>query len=1189
VPSGSAAGHCIGAKAARDKANALVHRLSIGLLGKPAFEFDSKPWKLTAPPRCLPLLGLLTRSGVATVSRASLAAALWPEELDTEGRTNLRRHLYRLTRGLPAIEGIEWIAGDNLVVGWNNAAPAQIDVRVFEELVAAGKHREAAAIYRGDFLDGYYEDFVLAERERLRSIATELLITLARESRAERDFAGAAGYAQRLLDIDEWREDALREWMTAKYESSERSAAIAAYERFARRLREEFAADPAAETTALRDAIRSGAQLPNEAAHVFERSLSESAHRGWKLPLVGRDDELERLRAAWSRAARGNGSVAFLSGEAGIGKSRLAAELASLVREQGGHALIGVTSNPEGEPYQAVLVALRGALSLVANARVEATWLAALAHVLPEIRSLREGLGSEELPPDRARERLFEAIVRVLEQLGRMRPLCVVLEDLHWAGPATLELVGALARRIGGLPILLVVTYRSEESNAGDPLRKLRTALVGERRAMAAPLERLQPDDIERVVNAVVGDAAAPASLGDGIVRLSEGNPLFVVQLIEGFLETGRVPDESSALGSVGDAISARAKRLHASVRSVAEVAATVGMSFRADLVADAGGWDENAVLDAVGELMDRALVRESGGELEYVFTHALVAATFYRESPEELRSARHRRIAALLERNRQSTPSADGSMAIHWRLAGEPERAARACLRAGEAAFKLYARAEAMAYAREALELTADPDERFKALLLLANAQHRNGDMVQWKRDLERLAESARDLGPGERFAALEQRAAYDNQTADRVHQHETIETMRALAQADGTPRMRAIALTALGRFDSQRGNLAESIDAAAEALALALSAGAGDVEIDARYLLAHGLARLGRYDEAGLQTVALREEAGDERTTLRQTRAFQIEMAIAGAKQDTAASHRAATAVLEIARSTGDLELEIASLMQLAWSSQPTLDAPLVRRRYAEVSELAERIGYEVGIESSCNDLGVFESRIGNHRGALVAFERALVYARRGTSVPNLGYAQANRARELVLLGQVAKSLEAAREAEQVAESIGERRLKAAASMALGTALFAGGERQEGLEKMRVAIELRREIGDAMGFGTDVCGYAEAAVEAGRSDDYPWLIAELKALCAGGLDTFQQPVRICYVLGVVLEASGDAKAARGYYLQGQHHLTTQFARIPDEETRAFVGGHAFNQALLARLARYDSGPETRKARRSS
>lgn len=1190
MPHGSAAGGCVGAAKASDKQSRYVQRLSIRLFGKPSFEFDGTSWKWAAPPRCLPLLGLLTRFGAGTFSRASLGAMLWPEDLDSEARTNLRRHLHRMTHALPKIEGVDWIRGDNLTVGWHDASPATIDIRSFEELIAAGKHREAAELYRGDFLDGFYDDHLLAERERLRAIQTELLIALAQEDRANRDFAGAAAHAQRLLDIDEWREDAVREWMIAKYESGERSMAIAAYERFARRLREEFAADPTAETTALRDAIRAEAALPSEPSKIFEGNLSDVAHRGWKLPLVGRDEEFDRLRAAWSRAARGNGSVAFLSGEAGIGKSRLAAELVSLVREQGGHALVGVTSNPEGEPYQSVLVALRAALSLVAHARVDATWLAALAHVLPEMRSLRDGLPNEELPPDRARERLFEALARVLEQLGRMRPLCVVLEDLHWAGPATVELVGALSRRIGSLPVLLVVTYRSEESSGGDPLRTLRTALVGERRAMAAPLERLKPHDIERVVRSVVTDDATPALLGEGIVRLSEGNPLFVVQLIEGYLETGNVPDESSALRSVGDAISARARRLNAIVRSVAEVAATVGQSFRADLVADAGGWDENTVLDAIGELMDRALVRESGGELEYVFTHALVGAAFYRDSAQELRSARHRRIATLLERNHSGVPAADGSMALHWRLAGEPERAAKACVRAGEAAFRLYARSEAMSYAREALELSADPGERFKALLLLSEAQHRNGDKTEWKRDLERLQESAAELGIDERFAALEQRAIFDNQIADRDHQRSTIEAMLALAKEGGSPRMRAIGLTALGRFESQRGHIGEGVVLVEEAIGIAVASGAEAVEVDARYILAHGLARLGRYDEAHVQIEALRENAADERlATLRRTRALQIEMAIAGSRQDTAASQHAAAEIMEIARSTGDMELEVASLMQLAWSSQPTLDAALVRRRYAEALALAERIGYEVGVETSSHDLGVFESRIGNHRGALAAFERALDCARRGTSGPNLGFTQANRARELLKLDHGVEALVAAREAAEVAAATGERRLGAASAMALGLALFANGEREQGLERMRAAIGIRREIGDAMGFGGDICEYAESVVALRRTEEYAWIVAELRKLCDSDLERFQQPVRICYVLGIILEASGDAAAARKYFERGRDHLASQFARISDEETRRYVEGQRFNQALLERLSRRDTGPRTRKARRSS
>jgi len=1119
--------------------------------------------------------------------RASLAATLWPEELESEARANLRRHLYRLAHALPSVDGVEWVAGDNLQVGWNPAAPASIDVRDFEALAAAGRKAEAADLYRGDFLDGFYEDYVLAERERLRALQTEMLLSLSHEARGERNFAGAAAYAQRLLDIDEWREDALRLWMIAKYESGERSAAIAAYERFARRLREEFSAEPAAETVAVRDAIRAEAPLPAEPSQVFERQLSDPARRGWKLPLVGRAAELDRLRAAWSRAARGSGSVAFLSGEAGIGKSRLAAELVGLVRDQGGQALVGVTSHPEGEPYQSVLVALRAAISAIAHARIDDTWLAALAHVLPELRGLRDGLASEELLPNRARDRLFEAFVRVVEHLGRARPLCVVLEDLHWAGPATIDLVGALARRIGTLPVLLVATYRSEESAASDPLRTLRAALIAERRATAAPLERLAPQDVDCVLRSAVQDEAARASLGEGIARLSEGNPLFVVQLIEGYLETGSVPDESSALRSVGDAIALRARRLSAGVRAVAEVASTIGASFRADLVADAGGWDENVVLDAVGELMDRALVRESGGELEYVFTHALVGASFYRDSPPELRTARHRRIATLLERSRGSAPESAALLARHWRLAGEPARAARASIRAGEAALHLYARAEAMAHARQALDLTADVRDRFDALLLLSRAQQGHGDAAQWRRDLDALCDCAQELGVDERFAALDQRASFEHQIADRTAQRATIEAMLALVEAGATPRMRCTALLALGRLESMQGRVPQSLAALEAALAIACECGAADLEIDARHMLAHSLSRTGRYDEARHQVVALRDAPADAFSMRRKTRALQAEIAIAGSRQEMGTASSAAAALLELARTSGDMELEVAALTQIAFGLHATLDAPAVRARYGEALALAERIGFEAGIETVWQDLGVFEARIGNHRGAIASLGRSLEIARRGTG-SNIGYALSNTARELLLVGEKEAALAAAREADAFAQSIDERRLCAAASVALGLALFASGERDPGLEKMRCGIEIRRSIGDVAGFAKDLCEYAEAALAAGLTHDYASIAGELAALAESPPEGVDLTVRLPYTYGLLLDAAGDPGAAQ-WFDRGRERLAEQLERVPDEETRRYLEAQPFNRALLARPAPLESVRGTRKVRRSS
>ena len=134
--------------------------------------------------------------------------------------------------------------------------------------------------------------------------------------------------------------------------------------------------------------------------------------------------------------------------------------------------------------------------------------------------------------------------------------------------------------------------------------------------------------------------------------------------------------------------------------------------------------------------------------------------------------------------------------------------------------------------------------------------------------------------------------------------------------------------------------------------------------------------------------------------------------------------------------------------------------------------------------------------------------------------------------------------EALVAAQEAAEVAGATGERRLGAASAMALGLALFTNGERERGLERMRAALDVRREIGDAMGFGGDICEYAESAVAMRRTDEYAWIIAELRTLCDSDLERFQQPVRICYVLGIILEASGDAATAEKYFERGHAHL---------------------------------------------
>ncbi len=1140
-----------------------MDRLVVRLFGTPSFEFDGQPWTVALPPKGLPLLALLAMRPQPH-DRRKLAATLWPDDDDADGLGKLRRHVYMLQRALPPIEGVEWILATPRTVGWNGAAPAVLDVRAFAEEVK-DRTRLARAIerYRGDLLEGSYEEAILADREHLRSQYLSALYELVEEFGRGRRFDDAAACAERLMAADEWREDALRAWISAKYELGDRSAALAAYERFAGRLAEELAVEPAAETKALRELIRAGLPLPKRALGDDEIDGGERPARRLKLPFVGRDRQLATLRSAWSRAARGNGGVAFVSGEAGIGKSRLAAELLEIVRREGGHALAGTTAYPEGEPYEALLVAMRPVLPLVAqHAGAQSAWLAPLARVLPELRALCDDVGDEEtIAAPLAQQRLFDALARALAAVARLRPICLVLEDLHWAGAATLDAVAGLARRVGTLPVLVVATYRSEESTAGSPLRALRAKLVDERRAIVAPLDRLTADELREAIGAIVAGQDTD-ELRDAIAAMSDGSPLFAAQLIEEYRETSSLPEPGVAVRGVASAIGARVARLSEPVRAVAEIAAAIGEAFRADTVAGAGGWDENSVLDALGALMDRGLVREAGGSLRFAFSHALVAATIDRAAADDLRPARHRRIASVLERDEPSGASA-GAIARHWKLAGENEKAAESYLRAAEAAVQRYARAEAIAFARQAYDASGDPSRRFAALLVASAAEAGHAQSEQWKRDVDALALAACELGPAERFAALEQRAAYCWHVGDLAGQQEAIDAMLALTESQ-SPSGRCAALLALGRLQVARGRIANAAVTLGEAARIAHEAGLTEVEIDARFRYGQSLARDGDYDAAAVQIALLRAHSGRfaRRAAVLASRA---EMAIAITRQDEDAVRKSARELLAAAEAIGDTESEVQALTLLGWdSSSERVDDQ--RAALDRAFEICERTEYATGLVAVLMDRGAIEARWGDRTRALELFEQARSAMEARFTQSNLVLCLSNRARILRQAGRVDEALETAREAHAISRSVAEPRGSAAAELALGVCEFAAGLRQAGIESMARGLALRRRLGGTR-FGDDLLEYA-LALRAMGLPEADAAFEELRDLYERHPNQ-EYSGRICHAFALIARDAGDEDGARRHALRAREILDAELGRMTDASERRQYCEREVNRAI--------------------
>ena len=285
--------------------------LRVTLFGSARLSVGDAPFRFNVRPKVVPLLAYLVLHASRPVPRDELAFALWPDDTEDAARGNLRRHLHHLREALPPAPQ-PWFIAVADGVQWNPDAPTVVDVAEFERLMERRESRaQAVALYTSDLLTSLEEEWLLVPRERLRLHYLEALWELATDARLRRETDVAAGFLQRLLVADPWREVAVRELMTVRYESGDRAGALRLFAEFERRLREEMGADPMPETASLRRAIADGMSLPRlPAAHNVPSPLSSFVGR------VAEIAEIERRLAA-SR-------IVTIVGAGGVGKTRAA-------------------------------------------------------------------------------------------------------------------------------------------------------------------------------------------------------------------------------------------------------------------------------------------------------------------------------------------------------------------------------------------------------------------------------------------------------------------------------------------------------------------------------------------------------------------------------------------------------------------------------------------------------------------------------------------------------------------------------------------------------------------------------------------------------------------------------------------------------------------------------------------------
>ncbi|HWN58421.1 MAG TPA: AAA family ATPase, partial [Methylomirabilota bacterium] len=490
---------------------------------------------------------------------------------------------------------------------------------------------------------------------------------------------------------------------------------------------------------------------------------------------VGRERELAELVAACEAGADSDTHLFLIHGEPGIGKTRLADELASRAKATGLQVLWGRCWEGGGAPaywpWIQVIRTFLGALDperrkLVLESEIAADTIHSVAQIVPDLRHAQSHLrpsAVDNLDPNEARFRLFDAVTSFLKAGARSRPMLIVLDDLHDADEASLAMLRFMARELRGVPILLVATYRDAEVRRSPGLSKQ----IGElsREARAIPLSSLSHSEVTKFVQSMLGQTPNDMLVAK-LCATTNGNPLFVDGIIRSLMAEGAI-DSAGALdrpfkipGGVREAIRSRLDTLSPASNSILTVAAAIGNEFEFNLCQSASEVCAE-VANCLFDEASRAGIVTALGQGRYRFCHALIRAAVYDELDTNGRIRIHGKIAERMEEiYRADIDPHLAELAHHFRQAGVTEKAIDYSVRAGKAATSVLAYADAMVHFQGALELM----EQF------GSGARRRADLLHWLGQIAFQVDRATSLKYGESAIALYESLGLPDQAA-RVH----------------------------------------------------------------------------------------------------------------------------------------------------------------------------------------------------------------------------------------------------------------------------------------------------------------------------------------------------------------------------------------------------------------------------------
>jgi DNA-binding SARP family transcriptional activator len=688
--------------------------LYVSLLGEQVITDDGTAVQARSS-RTAALVAYLVAHAGSPQARQVIAGTFWPDSTDAQALTNLRRELHHLRQVLGDEPSLVVTSRD---LCWRDTPTCHVDVRTFaierEAALAAAAAGDSEGIaahataavdqYQGDLLPGVYDDWLLEARSALQRECADLCDLLSATRARTGDLTGAVDAARRRIQLQPLEEVGYRTLMLLQADLGDRAGAVSTYHHCASVLERELGVlpDPAIQQAFQRLMAR------GDPAGISPQAVQPAPGRSGRAggQLIGRAREYSVLQDLWRAAAGGQPGLALIGGGAGVGKTRLAAELTELARM---HGAVVTSSQCFGTSGRLALAPvadwLRSPAVQSAAATLDPAWRAEVGRLVPKEGREERGAGLRAMADAWQRHRFFEGLARALIAVGR--PTLLVLDNMQWCDQETLAFLTFFLGLAAGTPVLVAGTLRNDIRDQDPELadwivRMQATGLLTE-----LSLSPLETGDTARLAEAISG-RPFPADHVDLLQATTGGFPLYVVEAVRGIVDLGSAPLPAGGLTAV---LNNRLDHATAPAREVAGLAAAVGTNFTLDLLTEASDLDADMVVEAVDELWRRRIMHEFGDG--YDFSHDLLRETAYTHVSPPKRWLLHRRIAQALELlQADDIDAVSAQLAEQYARGGRPARAVAYYRRAADVAAGRFAHAEAIRLDQQALSIVRNLPE---------------------------------------------------------------------------------------------------------------------------------------------------------------------------------------------------------------------------------------------------------------------------------------------------------------------------------------------------------------------------------------------------------------------------------------------------------------------------------------------